>query len=131
MSKYSFVFVACVTVCAMGCGRRSLPLPETYPVHGTVAFQNGKPVTSGIVQFESATNHSVTTTAVIQQDGSYSLTTSRGRVRAEGALPGPNRVIVTLSAGSGRKGGGENIIVLPTMYDVQPRNNEFALVVGN
>ena len=105
MRRLTFVFVACAAAClTTGCGPSGAPLPETYPVHGTVAQRNGTLITSGIVVFESKADRSVSTAGVIKEDGTYSLTTSRGRQRVEGAVAGPNHVVITLSD-SGPSGG--------------------------
>ena len=85
-------FAIAAMLCLAGCGRRSAPLPRTYPVHGKATYENGAPVTAGLVQFQPQSEPSVTTAGVIRNDGSYSLTTMRDGLRAEGAVAGPNRV---------------------------------------
>lgn len=104
-------------LCWLGCGHRPAPLPATYRVHGTVVYKDGTPVTRGLVQFQPQADASVTTTAAIGKDGAYSLTTMRDGLRAEGAVAGPNRVIVI------------PFTTYPAPYVVKPCDNEFRLVV--
>ena len=122
--------------CLAGCGSRPQPLPATYPVHGKVTYKDGAPVTDGLVQFQPSASLSVATTGNIQSDGTYSLTTMRDSLRAEGALAGPNRVIV-LPVDKDRMGkqdprlqqGGIPSTTFPTPYIVEPRDNEFNLTI--
>ncbi len=123
--------------CFGGCGDRPKVLPATYPVHGTVKYKDGKPVTGGLVQFRPATDTRATTTGLIQADGSYSLVTRRDGLAAPGAIAGPNRVTITPSRSeriiARRTDGGRPeeqmgtimITTYPTPYDVAPHDNEF------
>lgn len=134
MSKQRIVLALVATACMAGCGRRSAPLPTTYPVHGKVAYKDGTPVTGGVVQFQPQAEPSVTTAAMIGNDGTYSLTTTRSGLRAEGAVAGPNRVTVTPSGSGGdRQSAGPQCVVPPTIYPtpytVESRDNEFNMVV--
>lgn len=94
------IFLAAI-VCFAGCGRHPKPLMATYPVHGKVTHKNGGSVDGGMVQFQPEAEPSATTCAAIGKDGAYSLITMRDGVRAEGAVAGPNRVLVT-TAGRAR-----------------------------
>jgi len=123
--------------CVLGCGARPQPLPTTYPVHGTVTYRDRKPVTGGLVQFQAQAEPSVTTVATIQSDGMYRMSTMRNGLRVDGAVAGPNRVIVTPPGSTtsqqatntdiGRRG------VIPTVYpvpyNVEPRDNEYHLTI--
>jgi hypothetical protein len=114
------------TMCLTGCGKPAKPLPTTYPVHGKVTYKDGAPVRDGLVQFHPEADPSVTTVAVIQSDGTYRLKSMRDGVRAEGAVPGVNRVMVT------PPGNAHGIILpvtYPTPYNVEPRDNEFHLTI--
>ena len=82
-------FCMMVGACLIGCASPTQPIPTTYPVHGRVTYEDGTPVTDGLVQFHPDASLSVATTGKIQSDGTYSLTTMRDGLRAEGALPGP------------------------------------------
>jgi hypothetical protein len=131
-------FLLITAACLAGCGKSVKPMPATYPVHGKVIHKDGKPVTAGMVQFQPEADTSVTTTGTIQNDGTYRLTTIRDRVRAEGAVAGPNRVIVspgaaadvTMSPNRNMKMAGRPVpTIYPTPYAVEPRDNEFNLNV--
>lgn len=130
-------FAIAALLCLAGCGRRSAPLPRTYPVHGKATYENGAPVTAGLVQFQPQSEPSVTTAGVIRNDGAYSLATMRDGLRAEGAVAGPNRVFVIPAENVARRADSRRITqqgasvptVYPTPYRVEPRDNEFNLIV--
>jgi hypothetical protein len=129
------------TACWVGCGKRPDPLPTTYPVHGKITYKDGTPARGGMVQFQPEAEPSVTTTGTIENDGTYSLTTKRNGLRAEGAVAGSNRVLLILApaaadGGDQRSGNGatsqQNGLFLnyPTPSNVEPRDNEINLVVA-
>jgi hypothetical protein len=69
-----------------GCGRY-------YPVHGTVTYADGTPVTEGLVVFERQEGgKAITARGEIQPDGSYRLSTAKS---GDGVPPGKYRVLVT------------------------------------
>jgi hypothetical protein len=71
---------------AAGCG------PKLYPVRGKVAYPDGKPLTEGMVVFESkGKDNLVMARGEIQADGSYELSTYKA---GDGAMPGIYRVMV-------------------------------------
>jgi hypothetical protein len=72
---------------AGGCSDRRVP---TYPVTGKVVFDDGQPVRTGIVEFES-TAHGTTASGKIQDDGTFELGTFESK---DGAAVGAHRVIV-------------------------------------
>lgn len=116
-----------VTVCLMGCGSRVKPLPTTYPVHGRVVYKDGSPTSGGIVQFRPVTESSVSTTAEIGEDGTYSLVTTRDGLRAEGAVAGANHVSVVVVLPG--KHGGSSSANYRTPYTVAPKENSIDLTV--
>jgi len=124
----------CLASCLTGCGERPVALPPTYPVHGRVTYRDGAPLGGGLVQFQSQADLSVVTSAAIQKDGTYALATMRNGLRTDGAVAGPNRVMV-VPADDGNVGGASPVaqsalpIVFPMPYNVEPRDNEFPLVV--
>ena len=129
-------FCMLVAACLIGCGSRPRPLPATYPVHGKVTCKDGTPVTEGVVQFQPSASLSVATAGRIRSDGTYSLTTMRDGLLAEGALAGPNRVIVLIVDKSSRsrqdpwlQRARTSSTVFPTFYTVEPKDNEHNLVV--
>jgi hypothetical protein len=70
----------------VGCGVR------LYPVRGQVTFPDGKPLTEGMVVFESTGQEKASTArGEIRPDGSYELGTHKP---GDGALAGKYRVLV-------------------------------------
>ena len=129
-------FCMMVGACLIGCASPTQPIPTTYPVHGRVTYEDGTPVTDGLVQFHPDASLSVATTGKIQSDGAYSLTTMRDGLRAEGALPGPNRAIVlVVNENGGSKldprlqQGRASSTTFPTPYIVEPKDNEINLTI--
>jgi hypothetical protein len=73
---------------AAGCGA------SRYPVQGKVTFEDGTPLTSGLVVFEKNEGETkVMARGEIGSDGSYRLGTSSP---GDGAAPGKYRVLVTV-----------------------------------
>ena len=71
---------------AAGCGS------GLYPVRGKVTYPDGKPVTEGMVVFESKSEEArVTARGEIQSDGSFALSTHKP---GDGAPAGKYRVLV-------------------------------------
>src|SRR5262245_15269026 len=71
---------------ATGCGRR------LYPVHGTVALEDGTPLTRGLVVFEGhVEGAAVMARGAVQTDGRYQLSTDKP---GDGAPPGLYRVLI-------------------------------------
>jgi len=72
-----------------GCGPSH---PVTYPVQGSVKFEDGAPVEIGSVEFRSMEGEERTTArGKIEKDGSFTLSTFEP---GDGALPGEHQVIV-------------------------------------
>jgi hypothetical protein len=117
-----------VAACLAGCGKRPPPLPTTYPVRGKVAYRDGTLLGGGMVQFVPEGYPEVTTSATINPDGTYSLTTMRDGLRAEGAVAGANRVMVIPPPGLDVKmGRGVVPTIYPNPYNVESRDNKFDL----
>ena len=77
---------ALVLLAAGGCG------PRLYPVRGKVTYPDGRPVTEGLVVFESeGAEKPVTARGDIRPDGSYQLSTFRP---GDGVPPGKYRALV-------------------------------------
>jgi hypothetical protein len=71
---------------AGGCGAR------LYPVRGKVTFADGKPVSEGMVVFESKSQENpITARGELRADGSYELSTYQP---GDGTLPGKYRALV-------------------------------------
>jgi hypothetical protein len=72
-------------VALSGCGKAQ------YPVRGKVTFEDGTPVTKGMVVFESAEGEKVSARGEVQADGSYQLSTHK---LGDGVPVGKYRVLV-------------------------------------
>jgi hypothetical protein len=68
-----------------GCG------PGLYPVRGKVVYPDGKPLTEGMVVFESDPPETITARGEIRADGSYELGTFKP---SDGVRPGKYHVLV-------------------------------------
>ena len=80
-----------ILICAsaiVGCGASQIP---TYPVSGTVVFEDGSPVRTGTVELESR-EHKLTATGTIREDGSFVLGTYTS---SDGACEGEHGAIVS------------------------------------
>ena len=77
--------IVCLAV--LGCGESQIP---TYPVSGTVVFEDGSPTRTGTVELESL-DHKLTATGTIREDGSFVLGTYKSN---DGACAGQHRAIV-------------------------------------
>ncbi len=73
---------------SVGCGETQI---ATYPVSGTVAFDNGSPVRTGTIELFSP-EHGLTATGKIRENGSFELGTYSSN---DGACAGDHKVIVT------------------------------------
>lgn len=87
MSAFHFSLAFICTSLIAGCGASPVP---TYPVSGTVVSDDGSPVRTGTVEFESR-DHKLTATGTIREDGSFVLGTYSSD---DGACVGEHRVIV-------------------------------------
>jgi hypothetical protein len=68
-----------------GCGKAQ------YPVRGKVTFEDGTPVTKGMVVFESMEGEKMSARGEVQTDGSYQLSTHKP---GDGVPAGKYRVLV-------------------------------------
>lgn len=125
-----------VVVGVLGCRAKVRAISKTYPVHGKVTFKDGKPLTEGAVQFQPEQDPYVTTASPVGPDGSYSLSSfGDGHQQAKGAVPGPNRVLVTIvhSSPASQPGGatqsGVSMVTLPKPFIVEPGDNEINLTL--
>ena len=86
LPRAGVVAAGLVLFAAGGCG------PRLYPVRGTVTYPDGRPVTEGLVVFESdGAAKPVSARGEIQPDGRYRLSTFRP---GDGVPPGKYRVLV-------------------------------------
>ena len=85
----------------VGCGNGSVP---TYPVSGSVKYQDGKPLSGGTVSFRSLDNPThLTARGEIEEDGTFALSTFE---EGDGAVVGRQQVIVTPPFAHPPRGGG-------------------------
>ena len=104
-----------------GCSQPKVTLPETFPVTGAVIDKAGQPMTTGTVQFVSATDQDIQALGEVQTDGSFSLTTFFKAGSKSGAVPGPHEVTYL-------PGGRDiNPYYFETTYEVEPDQNHFDL----
>jgi hypothetical protein len=87
-SKIILLAACAALVIAVGCGPGN---PATAPVSGTVKLE-GSPLAGATVQFAPTTEPRHTASAVTDASGNYTLRTFG---QADGAVPGPYKVMVT------------------------------------
>lgn len=85
-----------VFAAALGCSRGGPPLPNTVPVSGKVVFKGGDvkwladpPST---VEFESVDQPDLHAYGQIQDDGTFTMTTTKENSQSQGAVPGSHKV---------------------------------------
>jgi len=117
---------AILAIVASGCGHKK-NLPSLHPVHGRVQFKSGKPVTSGLVCFQSQADTTVSASGAIAADGTFTITSFRDKDRRAGAVPGPHRVIIMPPPS--HEETAFPTTTLPNLLTVNPGDNEFTLTV--
>ena len=85
-AAYLSLALVCLSM-TIGCGESKIP---TYPVSGTVVFDDGSPVRTGTVELSSK-DHKLAATGKIRDDGTFVLGTYESD---DGACAGGHRVIV-------------------------------------
>ena len=89
------LIATCCMLTVAGCGGPTKQeLPQTHSVHGTVKYADGKPLTEGMVQFQSLDNPQVSTSGLIDAGGNFTVETFIVGQRAAGAILGPHRVTI-------------------------------------
>lgn len=86
--NWMYVASSIALAVVIGCGD---PGPKTYPVSGKVINKSGKPVTSGLVLFESLEDPKVQASGDLNRDGSFSLDSNLGK---PGTVAGKHRVMI-------------------------------------
>ena len=120
MWKRSVGWILVLVAGLAGCPKRPEPLPKSYSVHGKVTYEDGKPVTAGVVTFIPSADPTISSRGRIGKDGTYQLATMRSGLRADGGVPGPNRVMVR---------AGKDVNNYSTPYTVSPGDNEINLTL--
>lgn len=107
---------------ASGCSQQNRP--TTYPVTGTVLWQDGQPVRGGMVEFRPSAVPNVTTLGQLQPDGSFSLHSIFGNQKVPGATEGEHQVTV-FPPSSGHE---RTSFLLPQKYTVKAdQENHFVI----
>lgn len=102
-----------------GCGPSH---PRTYQVTGTVKLDDGTPITSGTIEFESLeSDPPITATGLLDDQGRFELGTFEND---DGALPGKHRVAVISNYEIGT--GAERPGKIPKMVAVDDRYQDFS-----
>ncbi|MDA0833208.1 MAG: hypothetical protein O2955_11660 [Planctomycetota bacterium] len=109
----------------MGCpGKEYAEPPKVFPVAGQVVFHDGKPLTGGMVEFQSKSDNSLSVTSEIKPDGRFSLVSRLDGQSFTGASEG--EYVVTLFPPQSAS-QAESPHTLPETYTVEPKDNEFTL----
>jgi protocatechuate 3,4-dioxygenase beta subunit len=87
MKRWSALAFVFALVLGAGCAGGEKP-PQTFSVTGKVYDRDGKPLSGGMVQFQHATDLTLTVTGEIQPDGSFTLQTFKGKKALPGAIEG-------------------------------------------
>ena len=130
VAKFSMVPSLAVAVClgaAWGCGSAGDEgFPVTFPVQGKVTLK-GQPLPKGSISFIPSEGRP--STAIIQPDGSYVLSTFKEK---DGAVPGRYRVTVTATDADPmqmpRPGGPAPKSLVPKKYN-RPETSRLEAVV--
>jgi hypothetical protein len=85
-------------------------------------FSGGRPVTDGRIQFQSTTDSRFRALGDIDKDGCFSLVTYVGPKHTRGAPEGTYRIVVELERPT-------KVVALSDPYKVEPRDNEFTVVI--
>jgi hypothetical protein len=120
--RYPWTLVQLAALALLGIVGCGWGMPRTYPVKGKVVFKGGGPVTDGRIQFQSAADPPFKAVGDIDNDGGFSLTTYVGAKKVRGAPRGPYRVVVELERPA-------QVISLPDTWTVEPRENDFTVVL--
>jgi hypothetical protein len=117
-------FLTTILVFSPGCGGPAIP--PTYAVTGKVVYKDGTPLAGGMIEFQPAGQPSLKTTASVEKDGTFTLSTLvEGQTRTAGAVEGEHRVVVVPSRGEDQKFPA--IRVLTSKYTVKPEPNEVTI----
>lgn len=132
MARTWFLPGLCLAFALVGCSGTK-DMPQTYPATGTVVSKGGLNLGGGMVQFRSKTDTTIAVSGDIQEDGTFTLQTVKGKGKVSGAPEGEYEVIVSPpSAGDHSKAQNRVLpITLPRTYKVEPKeDNRFTLEVG-
>ena len=110
---------------ATGCGGSGgIAAPKTYPVRGKVVYKPDQPLSGGVIQFQSATDPSLTRMGDIATDSTFSLATLFHNERLEGSTEGQYHVTVIPRMSDNKP---VPIYQLPGVYTVKAEDNYFSI----
>jgi hypothetical protein len=75
MLRYSFICGLFAVCLCLGCSRNNPKIEKTVPVRGTVAYENGSPLTSGLITFHPKDTTKGEARGAIGSDGRFELGT--------------------------------------------------------
>jgi hypothetical protein len=108
-----------------GCSGRA-ELPKTYPVNGKVIGKGGLKVNGAGICFESK-DPDLIVVGDIQEDGSFTLKTRKGKAETSGAPEGEYRVTISFPSPADRATAGRRSVVrpitLPKPYKVEAKDD--------
>lgn len=122
------VLLSAVCLHAAGCAENRPPelRPKTFPVTGQVMMKDGKPVTGGMVQFQSKSDNRLSVTSEINPDGTFALISRKDGQKFPGATEGAYQVTLFPPMSASQT---ESPKLLPGTLTVEPKENAFTLTV--
>jgi hypothetical protein len=123
----AWVVLSALSLTAPGCGRPADAMPPVHRVTGTVTYAGGEPVVNGGIQFMPVGDSSYSVSGEIQADGSFTLYTVKGSVRAAGAPEGEYQVSVQPPIPADHR--PVPAVSLPKTYKVEAKDNTFAIEI--
>jgi len=121
----AFVPASLVWLVGTGCGGSGgMPPPQTHPVSGKVFYKGGQPLRGGVIQFQSASDPSLTTKGDIEPDGTFELITLYQNEQLPGATQGQYHVTVIPRMADNKP---VDIHQLPRLYTVEAKDNTFSI----
>ena len=130
---FKFSLLSCSLV-VFGCAKGA-DLPELYPVKGRV-LKNGKPVQGGQVQFAPQdTQAALLVNGAVNEDGTFTLTTHKGRSSAAGAPTGKYQVTYSpppaaVSTTDPAKAKNAPPVILTKTQKIEAKENALTLNLG-
>lgn len=120
------LFLGAMCLHATGCAAKtpSIPPPKTYAVTGKIVTRDGKPVTGGMVQFESKTDNRLSVTSEIKPDGTFALISRLDGQEFPGATAGEYQVTLFPAMSASQTAAPQ---VLPQKFTVEAKVNSLTL----
>jgi hypothetical protein len=101
-------------------------LPKTYPVTGKVVARGGLKVSGASIRFQSK-DPDLIVVGDVQEDGSFTLKTRKGKAETPGAPEGEYRVTITFPSPADRATAGRRSVPPPITlrqpYTVKPNED--------